>query len=102
MLCNKLCVTLKTRSLLQSCISRHQDSVVSGLFQPLFSQLIPWFTKDRKHASLETECILTGLIQTICDNNDASRFVVDLNNAARRTQPINIEPNLLQLLIIKS
>lgn len=50
------------------------DSVIQGLFQPLFSQLIHWFTKDRKHASLETECLLKCLMDTICDNKDAARY----------------------------
>jgi DNA-dependent protein kinase catalytic subunit len=46
------------------------DSVILGLFQPLFSQLIHWFTKDSKRGSPETECLLECLIDTICSSKD--------------------------------
>ena len=39
-----------------------------GLFQPLFYQIIHWFTKDAKRGSQETECLLEALINTICSS----------------------------------
>ena len=39
-------------------LAADSDSVVKSLFNPLFSQLIHWFTKNRKFESPET----TGLL----------------------------------------
>lgn len=49
------------------------DSVIQGLFQPLFSQMIHWFTKERKCGSLETNCLLKVLLDTVCEDEDVSR-----------------------------
>jgi DNA-dependent protein kinase catalytic subunit len=50
------------------------DSVVQGLFRPLFSQLIHWFTKARKYETPETVCLLNCLLDAVCDSErDAAR-----------------------------
>jgi DNA-dependent protein kinase catalytic subunit len=50
------------------------DSVIQGLFRPLFSQLIHWFTKARKYETPETVCLLNCLLDAVCDSErDAAR-----------------------------
>jgi len=50
------------------------DSVIQGLFRPLFSQLIHWFTKARKYETPESVCLLNCLLDTACDSErDAAR-----------------------------
>ena len=49
-------------------LASDSDSVIQGLFRPLFSQLIHWFTKVRKYESPETVCLLNSLFDVVCDS----------------------------------
>jgi len=45
---------------------------IQGLFRPLFSQLIHWFTKPRKYESPEAMCLLNALFDVACDGERES------------------------------
>jgi len=51
-------------------LAADSDSVIKNLYNPLFSQLIHWFTKNRKFESPETVSLLDCIIETVCSDKD--------------------------------